>query len=135
VTEPSSAYIAALFCLGLLGVAVLWSPSAAKAGEKGLIEGQVLDASCFDSCDAPTHPAGYRGEGRIVVTRVVSTRTVAIKNLKSRGRFRIRVSRGRYELTFQSDDPCFQDITKQLRVSAGGDIDRPELTRNCLVMS
>lgn len=114
-------------CLIAVGAVAIVAAPAAGAGEPGTIEGRILDATCFGPCQIDMEPVAYTGEATVVVRRLQHRRPVRALIPDPDGTFELRLPRGRYAFRILIEDPCFAEDRRVLRVSAGGDVDRPEL--------
>lgn len=98
-----------------------------NAAEPGTIEGTILDTTCFGPCVDGMEPVPYTGQARVVITRRPGGRRIDALAPEPDGSFEVRLSPGRYMVEVRIEDPCFEEDGRVLRVSRGGDIDRPEL--------
>lgn len=105
---------------------VLACAAPASAGEPGTVEGQILDTTCPGPCIEGMKPKPYTGEAKIVVTRFPKQRQVRVLAPEADGSFAVRLPPGHYRLRIRIEDPCFIEDKRELRVSTGGDIDRPD---------
>lgn len=107
-------------------VVVLGAAGTASAGELGSIDGSIFDSTCLGPCIAGADPVPYRGEATVVIRRFPDRRRIRRLAPDRDGTFEVRLPKGRYAIRIRIDDPCFTEDRRVLRLSAGGDIDRPK---------
>lgn len=106
--------LAAAAALALLALAL----GAAAPAQGSIVRGQIVDRTCYGPCYPDGEGRPFTGDAKVLARRAATGRRAGADAVE-RSRFSIRLPPGRYVVTVEIDDPCWNGDKATVRVQAG----------------